>query len=175
MDRIQKICRSNPQLDSSISVEKTNGRNDHRITEVFEVLADQIPSEWKGIQRIVKHCRYDSNSTALKREARKSKNKNNKPTNGIHYYIVSDLIDKADKLASIIRNHWKIENGLHWKKDVYLNEDRMTIWDKSASSFVAALNNIVLNQIRKADIKPNKDFFTRIKNNIQWIYEIVRT
>lgn len=39
-----------------------------------------------------------------------------------NYYIIDYKID-IDKLEEVIRDHWKIECGLHWRLDVILDED----------------------------------------------------
>ncbi|WP_114026369.1 ISAs1 family transposase, partial [Shigella sonnei] len=40
----------------------------------------------------------------------------------VRYYISSaDLT--AEKFATAIRNHWHVENNLHWRLDVVMNED----------------------------------------------------
>ena len=39
-----------------------------------------------------------------------------------NYYIIDYKID-IDKLEEVIRWHWNIECGLHWKLDVILDED----------------------------------------------------
>ena len=40
----------------------------------------------------------------------------------IHYYISSAELS-AEKLAEAARQHWYIENKLHWSLDVALRED----------------------------------------------------
>ena len=45
-----------------------------------------------------------------------------KVTNEIRYYI-SDLKEDAQTFLHIIRSHWKIENSLHYVKDVTFLED----------------------------------------------------
>ncbi|XNN30306.1 ISAs1 family transposase [Escherichia coli] len=45
-----------------------------------------------------------------------------KSRNEVRYYISSaDLT--AEKFATAIRNHWHVENKLHWHLDVVMNED----------------------------------------------------
>jgi predicted transposase YbfD/YdcC len=52
-----------------------------------------------------------------------------KTTEEVRYFI-SSLAARAKRLARVIRQHWGIENGLHWVLDVAFNEDRM-IWSPS--------------------------------------------
>ncbi|MEY3554685.1 MAG: hypothetical protein RLZZ580_738, partial [Cyanobacteriota bacterium] len=39
-------------------------------------------------------------------------------------YYISSLTESAQVFAKIIRGHWKIENQLHWVKDVIFEEDK---------------------------------------------------
>ncbi|WP_353839156.1 hypothetical protein [Moorena sp. SIO4E2] len=48
--------------------------------------------------------------------------RSNQPYSTISYYI-SSLSPHSKKLVSCIRDHWSIENRLHWVKDVIYSED----------------------------------------------------
>ena len=174
-EQVKDITAHNEILDQNYCLEKKNGRTDNRLVEVFNVIDGQITNGWLGIKRVIKVRRWDSTSSLEKIKARKSKNHTSQSTNGVHYYILNKAIDNATFLAKMIRNHWLIENQLHWMKDVYFKEDFMTIVHQSASALVAALNNLAINQIRKYGVKPSKDFFTRITNNVNELINIVRT
>jgi predicted transposase YbfD/YdcC len=50
--------------------------------------------------------------------------------------------------AEIIRGHWKIENQLHWVKDVIFEEDKSQISDFQAASNWSILTTIGLNLFR---------------------------
>ena len=43
-----------------------------------------------------------------------------------------------------MRNHWAIENRLHWRRDVTLREDQSQVRTTGKPPVLAALNNIVL-------------------------------
>ena len=43
------------------------------------------------------------------------------PQNGVIFYQVNKSSDK--RLPAYIRNHWSIENKLHWVLDVHMKED----------------------------------------------------
>jgi len=55
-----------------------------------------------------------------------------------------------EKLLDIRPAHWGIETGLHYRRDVTLNEDatRMTVGDTRL--LMASINNLVLALIRQA-------------------------
>lgn len=49
-----------------------------------------------------------------------------------------------EQIATFLRNHWAIENRLHWRRDVTLREDHSQIRSEGKPAVLAALNNIVL-------------------------------
>jgi predicted transposase YbfD/YdcC len=48
------------------------------------------------------------------------------------------------ELLAIIRKHWQIENGLHYRRDDTLKEDRCTLRTGHAAEMMALINNLVL-------------------------------
>ncbi|WP_149988891.1 ISAs1 family transposase, partial [Microcystis aeruginosa] len=63
-------------------------------------------------------------------------------------YYISSLTESAQVFSKIIRGHWKIENQLHWVKDVIFEEDKSQISDFQASSNWSILTTIGLNLFR---------------------------
>ena len=63
-------------------------------------------------------------------------------------YYISSLTESAQVFAKIIRGHWKIENQLHWVKDVIFEEDKSQISDFQAASNWSILTTIGLNLFR---------------------------
>ncbi|ENT7115907.1 ISAs1 family transposase [Salmonella enterica subsp. enterica serovar Derby] len=52
----------------------------------------------------------------------------------VRYYISSaDLT--AEKFANAMRSHWDVENKLHWRLDVAMNEDDCRIRRGNVKSF----------------------------------------
>jgi len=47
-------------------------------------------------------------------------------------------------IATFLRDHWAIENRLHWRRDVTLHEDQSQVRSTGKPPVLAALNNIVL-------------------------------
>ena len=85
----------------------THGRYEERVCQVYDDLY-QIEDNWKNIKRIIKIT-----STTLSY---------GKCTTETHRYISSLEVD-AKTFLHIIRSHWKIENSLHYVKDVSFEED----------------------------------------------------
>ena len=94
--------------------------------------ADQWPS-LRGLVRIEAE-RYHKVSGKIERE--------------IRYYITS-LKPDATRLNAAIRQHWGIENKLHWALDVSCGEDRSRKRAGNAAQNFSLLNRIALNLLKQ--------------------------
>jgi len=61
-----------------------------------------------------------------------------------------------DRLLQLKRAHWGIENGLHYRRDETLREDRCRLTDQGAHA-MAVLNNVVLGLLRRRGHKKVPD------------------
>jgi len=68
------------------------------------------------------------------------------------YLITSLSSQKASpkQLLELNRNHWHIENKLHYVRDVTFNEDRSRIRKKNGPHVMASIKNLVISLFRKA-------------------------
>lgn len=57
---------------------------------------------------------------------------------------------RPDQIAAWIRGHWKIENQLHWVRDVTFGEDASTARTGTGPHVMAALRNLVISILRLA-------------------------
>lgn len=62
------------------------------------------------------------------------------------YYIASRMMT-AEAFAAAVRDHWGIENRLHWVLNVNFGEDAATV-RKDAADNLSRLKKIVLNVLR---------------------------
>lgn len=56
-----------------------------------------------------------------------------------------------ERLMRVIRNHWHIENRLHYVRDVTFHEDACPIREPKRQRFLASLNNLVIGLLRQCD------------------------
>jgi len=70
----------------------------------------------------------------------------------VSYLITSLPREEAapGRLLKLIRDHWGIENRLHWVRDVTFDEDRCQIRTQAAPQVMAALRNLVIGLFRLA-------------------------
>jgi predicted transposase YbfD/YdcC len=85
-----------------------------------------------------------------------------KVTAEIRYYLSSAAL-APEALAAAIRNHWKVENGLHWVLDVTFREDASRVRERTAARNLALLRKIALNLARadgtlKASLKGKRKY-----------------
>jgi predicted transposase YbfD/YdcC len=70
-----------------------------------------------------------------------------KVTAEIRYYLSSAKLP-PEELAVAIRNHWRVENGLHWVLDVIFREDASRVRERNAARNLALLRKVALNLAR---------------------------
>jgi predicted transposase YbfD/YdcC len=80
----------------------------------------------------------------------------------IRHYLSSARLPPA-ALAAAIRNHWRVENGLHWILDVVFREDASRVRERNAARNLALLRKIALNLARadttlKASLKGKRKY-----------------
>ncbi len=64
-------------------------------------------------------------------------------------YYISSLVSKATTFALGIRQHWGIENRLHWVKDVVFGEDTAPLSNYNVATNWSIIRNIAINLARK--------------------------
>jgi predicted transposase YbfD/YdcC len=65
-----------------------------------------------------------------------------------HYYL-SSLPPKVRTIASAVRQHWQVENGLHWILDVQMGEDACAIHDEVGAQNFGTLRRIALMMVKR--------------------------
>jgi predicted transposase YbfD/YdcC len=68
-------------------------------------------------------------------------------------YYISSAMKTAHEFNSNVRNHWGIENKLHWSLDVSLREDESRIWAEESGKNFSLLRKMVLNLLKKEPAK----------------------
>lgn len=89
---------------------------------------------WKGIQSVIRIT--------------STRELNNKTTTEMRYYI-SSLAQEASHFNTYIRQHWGVENKLHWSLDMVFNEDRQRKRTKNAADNFSYIRKIGLNLLKK--------------------------
>ena len=103
---------------------------------VSDVLADYL--NWPGAQQVfpVKRKRVHLRTGKVETET---------------VYGVTSLrpgCADAGQLLELVREHWHIENGSHWVRDVTYDEDRSQVREGSIPQVMAAFRNLAIGLIR---------------------------
>lgn len=124
-----------PDWQTARTVEAGHGRIEERILTTSSMLAEYTP--WPGLAQVFQLARIVTDG--LGRETRE-----------LRYGITSLPADAADatRVLVIARAHWGIENGLHYRRDVTLQEDASLLRRGQGPQVLAALNNTVIGLIR---------------------------
>ena len=133
------------------SVEKDHGRIETRCCWVVEEDAIrwlEREDQWPGLRSIA----------AIESE-RKIRGKTTTQTR----YFISSLTGKAHKLAEAAREHWAIENSLHYVLDVTFNEDKSRIRKDNAPENLVVLRRIALNMVKKEQTRKKSSVRSRVK------------
>jgi len=93
--------------------------------------------EWKNL------------SSVIVVESIRRENAKEKPTISRRYYISSIKCQSAEKFATLIRNHWSIENAQHWTLDVAFNEDQSRVRKDHGDQNLAVMRRLALGLLRR--------------------------
>lgn len=146
-------------IDKYMTKEKQKGRIEHREYELYKIDYQQLPRGWNQIHRLIYVKRWGvRQNKAYKEEA---------------YYISNNKKLDAKSFGRGIRNHWRIENNLHWVKDVQQKEDKNRIVDRYLATIISILQTTVINIFRlnsePSILMSNEKYANRVKMSYKLI------
>lgn len=80
-------------------------------------------------------------------------------------YFLSNHKCTDKQLPTYIRNHWGIENKLHWVLDVHMKEDDDQKSERQSARSFALLKRIALNIVRTKDTTPKRSLKRKLKHS----------
>lgn len=104
---VQQLTQTQTPTDSASEQDDTHGRHIHRHVQVFEP-SPELCAKWPELATVGVVQRTGERDQSSVSET---------------VYYLSRRTWRASDLLQATRNHWQIENGLHWVKDVTLEED----------------------------------------------------
>ena len=95
-----------------------------------------------------------------------------KTTTETAYYLLSSKLT-PERFNEVVRQHWSIENSLHWRLDVVMNEDQDRTRAGNGAHNLAVLRHMAINAMQKEGSKGslrgklkragwNEDFLSRL-------------
>jgi len=141
-------------FNKDVQVDYVGGRIEKRTTYVCDNLAfiDQL-SSWPDCHRVIMvECE------------RSFKNEPDKISHSTRYYL-SSRAENAAYFGICTRNHWSIENQLHWYLDVVFEEDRQRTRKDNAPENMATLRKMALQLLLK---NKGKDSLKKVRKRAAW-------
>jgi predicted transposase YbfD/YdcC len=135
-DDVRHLLEDSPSLvvTTHTDVDKGHGRIETRTSVVSQEIAWlQTEHAWPGLAAIGKVVRT--------REIR------GESSTETTYYLLSTPLT-AERFGQVVRQHWGIENSLHWVLDVTMNEDGARVRKDHGPANGALLRRMALNLIR---------------------------
>lgn len=128
---------SHDDFRTAESVTKGHGRIEKRVLTASAALQEYV--DWPAAAQV------------FKLECSVLRMRDGKRTREVRYGLTSLTPAEASpaRLLELVRAHWQIENGLHYRRDDTLKEDRCTLRFGHAAHMMAALNNLVLGLLRR--------------------------
>jgi len=127
---MHRECRTYTHTDSG------HGRIEERTIQVLPMPPEHAWQSAAQCFRITRRIQHKKHARLLRDE--------------VVYGITSLPRERAgpEDLLSLHRNHWAIENSLHWVRDTVLREDASILRSGNAPQANAALNNLALQRLR---------------------------
>jgi predicted transposase YbfD/YdcC len=109
--QVEKMFIRGAIKDTNKQIDAGHGRVENRVCDVIDELCFMDEKEqWKNLKSIVmiqsERCNKQTGETSKQTR-----------------YYISSLPADAEKMNKAIRQHWSIENNLHWELDVIFKED----------------------------------------------------
>ncbi len=136
LDDIQEMFRGKKDaFDYAETTEKSHGRIEKRecwSTDIFTTIRNG--GRWKNLASVI--------------EITDTRILEKKETTSTRYFI-SSLKSNASEALRAVREHWKVENSLHWTLDMVFREDESRIRIGHAQKNLALVRKIALNLLKK--------------------------
>jgi predicted transposase YbfD/YdcC len=142
LTEIEYAFNHHKPTDTVKNTDKDHGRIETRRCSILpakDFLMNEIFLQWKDLTTIV-----------MVESTREIKGVRTEKT---RYYISNEDFPKATYYQALVRDHWGIENHLHWHLDVTFNEDSCRVRTGFAAENLSAIRKFTLQIISNANDK----------------------
>lgn len=134
---VKGFSPSPKDLQTATSVNKGHGRQEERTLTTSSLLNDYL--DWPELGQVFKlERRVVRTTTGMVRQ---------ETVYGITSLTAAEA--SAQRLNTLVRQYWGIENGLHYRRDQSLHEDATRISDPKLAQNLATLNNLIVGLVRQ--------------------------
>ncbi|MCY7278594.1 MAG: ISAs1 family transposase [Phormidesmis sp. CAN_BIN44] len=154
--RLHPLRQQGLPLSQTSHSERVHGRQTQRTVQVYAA-PDDLPKRWSsaGITRVIWVNRQGIRA--------------GKPFQEKQCYV-SNLTLDAPAFLELTRSHWQIENGLHWVKDVTLQEDDPPRRGGYAPISWAIFNSFLITLARRLGCRTLPDCIRDLANQVHQVF-----
>lgn len=163
-EAIEYEFKTQSNILCSETIEKDHGRIETRKCEVINNLAEiENAEQWAGLKSVIKITSIREIKTIVTKEER---------------FYISSLDQTSEYFNKAIRNHWAVENNLHWVLDVQFKEDHSRKRKDNAAENFAIVRRFALTKITQTPLKRygvnnrrliaalNEEYLTKVLENL---------
>ena len=156
--QVQQITQHHSPFSVAVDQEASHGSTVTRRVALYH--PDQLDKRWQpcNIAVIIQLTRQGIRA--------------NQPFYEHHYYL-SNWVAHAHLLGQRIRDHWRIENCLHWVKDVTLQEDFPPRRGGHAPISWAVLNSFLITVARRLGTRTFPQARRQLANQLQYVFRLL--
>lgn len=139
-DGFEEVSWHDVTYDTAHNKYQGHGREEYRqvwvVSEPEYCQYIQQAKQWANLKSLIKlvTVRYSSATDKIETTTR---------------YFISSWTASAQEFLKAIRDHWQIENGLHWVLDIAFREDDSRIRKDHAPQNMALIRHIALNLLKQ--------------------------
>lgn len=113
------------------SVDGGHGRREVRTIRTSTALNELLADRWQDVAQVFQLVRTVTRRSTTRTE--------------VAYGITSlpQALAAPPRLLRLVRDHWRIENRSHWRRDATLREDSVKLASKPAALVIAVLNSAI--------------------------------
>lgn len=157
---MERVILEDYPLDSHTEKEKNHGRHSTWNVSTYNAFLSPKTKEWKNLSRFI--------------HVHKVTIEKGKEKHSDRFYITDHKTSCAKYFHEGIRGHWKIENSLHWVKDVVHNEDGNGIKTNNGPVNSAVFSSIAINIHRTKGDYSVTDSQIKFRAKVPELFELIR-
>jgi len=157
-NQIMNITADGQNVNSRfVELIKNKGRTERREVWISDASSARCEG-WAGLKQVIKVRRRIKDKGKLRQE---------------DAFYISSLNVNAQVFCQGIKNHWSIENNLHWVKDVTFKEDASKIRTANAPQNTSVFRSIAINLFRNNNYQNLAQAQRLVANDIKKLKQLI--
>jgi predicted transposase YbfD/YdcC len=156
------------------TTETGHGRHEHRTIQVMDA-PDHIRARFPHARQVSLIERYVTRTVRKRKDNGRGYKKVTVRT-AVAVFVITSLDAREagpEHLAGYVRRHWRIENKIHYVRDVTYREDASRVRTRSRPRVMATLRNLAIGLIRQAGYTRIAPVIRKIRYDIRLLLAIL--